>query len=225
MAYAQGGGRTGTPARRATAAVGTALVAALVLAACGSATGPQSAGADAADAVASALASGSAPGAAAGATATTSTAPAPTTSDSSTSESDRTPESLRFAGTTVDGTDFDAAELAGTPVIMWFWAPWCTVCRTEAKEIRKVAEEYEGRLTFLGVAGRGPLDDMKQFVDDTDIATITHVADETGEVWNKFGITAQPSFVFVAADGRAQVFVGGLYAPDLRRIADEIIAA
>lgn len=31
---------------------------------------------------------------------------------------------LAFAGTTVDGTPFDAGELAGTPVILWFWAPF-----------------------------------------------------------------------------------------------------
>lgn len=31
---------------------------------------------------------------------------------------------LVFTGTTVDGGDFDAETLAGTPTIMWFWAPF-----------------------------------------------------------------------------------------------------
>lgn len=31
---------------------------------------------------------------------------------------------LSFAGATVDGGQFDAAELAGTPVVLWFWAPF-----------------------------------------------------------------------------------------------------
>lgn len=31
---------------------------------------------------------------------------------------------LAFSGTTVDGAPFDAGELAGTPVVLWFWAPF-----------------------------------------------------------------------------------------------------
>jgi hypothetical protein len=31
---------------------------------------------------------------------------------------------LQFAGATVDGGRFDAATLAGTPVVLWFWAPF-----------------------------------------------------------------------------------------------------
>ena len=33
---------------------------------------------------------------------------------------DASPE---FTGSTVDGAPFDGAELAGTPVVLWFWAP------------------------------------------------------------------------------------------------------
>lgn len=29
-----------------------------------------------------------------------------------------------FAGPTVDGGRFDAATLAGTPTVLWFWAPF-----------------------------------------------------------------------------------------------------
>lgn len=32
--------------------------------------------------------------------------------------------SLDFTGTTIDGAPFDAATLAGTPVILWFWTPF-----------------------------------------------------------------------------------------------------
>jgi len=31
---------------------------------------------------------------------------------------------LDFSGTTLDGVTLDAATLAGTPVVAWFWAPW-----------------------------------------------------------------------------------------------------
>ncbi|WP_300009034.1 hypothetical protein [Pseudonocardia sp.] len=31
---------------------------------------------------------------------------------------------LDFTATTVDGAPFDAGELAGAPVVLWFWAPF-----------------------------------------------------------------------------------------------------
>jgi cytochrome oxidase Cu insertion factor (SCO1/SenC/PrrC family) len=31
---------------------------------------------------------------------------------------------LEFAAGTVDGGRFDASALAGTPVVLWFWAPF-----------------------------------------------------------------------------------------------------
>ena len=34
------------------------------------------------------------------------------------------PEILEFQAPLVGGGTFDAAELAGTPVAIWFWAPW-----------------------------------------------------------------------------------------------------
>lgn len=34
------------------------------------------------------------------------------------------PDALAFRGTTVDGAAFDGASLGGTPVVLWFWAPF-----------------------------------------------------------------------------------------------------
>jgi thiol-disulfide isomerase/thioredoxin len=62
---------------------------------------------------------------------------------------------LDFHGPTVDGQEFDGAALAGTPVVLWFWAPWCTICRAEAPDVAAVAAEYAGRVEVIGVAGRG----------------------------------------------------------------------
>lgn len=135
-----------------------------------------------------------------------------------------TPAALDFTGTTVAGADFQGADLAGQPVIMWFWAPWCTICRAEAPDVSEVAKEFEGRVTFLGIAGRGPLEDMQAFVEETSTEKITHVADVDGRLWSEFGVIAQPSFVFVAPTGEAQAFTGGLGATELRDVANQLLA-
>jgi thiol-disulfide isomerase/thioredoxin len=131
---------------------------------------------------------------------------------------------LGFRATTLEGSPFDAASLTGTPVVLWFWAPWCTICRAEAPDVAAVAAEYEGRVTFLGVPGLGEVADMREFVADTGTAGMTHVVDADGALWQRFGVVSQPAFVFVAADGTVQAFGGSLDPDSLRRTADELLA-
>ena len=123
---------------------------------------------------------------------------------------------LDFAGTTVDGAAFEGSELAGEPVAMWFWAPWCTICRAEAPDVAEVAAEFEGRVTVLGVPGRGEVDAMQDFVSDTATGGFTHVVDADGALWTRFGVVAQPTFVFVDSGGQMQTFAGSLDAEQLR---------
>lgn len=153
--------------------------------------------------------------------------PAETADDTTTSAAapaQATPEALDFTGTTVNGADFRGADLTGQPVVMWFWAPWCTVCRAESPDVAKVAKEFEGKVTFVGIAGRGPLEDMQAFVEETSTGGFTHVADVDGSLWSRFGVVAQPSFVFVTPSGEAQAFTGGLGEADLRDVANQLLA-
>jgi thiol-disulfide isomerase/thioredoxin len=117
---------------------------------------------------------------------------------------------LDFASTTTTGEAFDGAELVGEDVVLWFWAPWCTVCRSEAPQVEAAAEQLDGQVRVVGVASSGSLVDMQAFVAETGSADLTHVADVPGEVWARFGVVTQPTFVFVDDDGRTQTVPGGL---------------
>src|SRR6478736_5413787 len=74
------------------------------------------------------------------------------------------PAALSFTGTTLDGKKFDGASMAGKPVVLWFWAPWCATCAGEAASVHDLADKYHGQVDVLGVAGMGPEKDMHQFV-------------------------------------------------------------
>lgn len=117
---------------------------------------------------------------------------------------------LSFQAVTTDGAEFDASDLAGQDVVLWFWAPWCTICRSEAPSVAAAATQMDGKVEIVGVASSGTLEEMQAFVDETGAAAVTHVADVPGDVWRQFGVVAQPTFVFVNDDGRTQTFAGGL---------------
>ncbi|CAM4088173.1 redoxin domain-containing protein [Nocardiopsis rhodophaea] len=134
-----------------------------------------------------------------------------------------TPPALDFTTRTVDGNDFAGAELQGKPVVLWFWAPWCTVCRGEAEGVMKAAERHTDDVKFIGVAGRGEVDDMKKFVDDTETDGMTHIVDDDGSIWSGFEVTGQPAFSFLRADGTFHTVSGTLSDADLDGyIADDL---
>jgi thiol-disulfide isomerase/thioredoxin len=119
-----------------------------------------------------------------------------------------------FAGlslpATVDGARFDPAGVRDRPVVLWFWAPWCTVCRGEGPTVAKVAAEYAGKVSFVGVGGQGTTGAMSEFVQQTGTGRFPHLADVNGGLWRDYGVSAQPAFAFVTREGRADLRVGSM---------------
>ncbi len=131
---------------------------------------------------------------------------------------------LSFTAATLAGTELDVSTLAGEPVVLWFWAPWCTICRVEGPDVAAVAAELQGDVTFLGVPGRGAADDMRSFVDDTGTAALQHLVDVDGALWQRFRVVNQPSFAFVSPDGSVELFAGALGADELHARAAALSA-
>jgi thioredoxin 1 len=75
----------------------------------------------------------------------------------------------------VTDTAFEQAVLKSPiPVIVDFWAPWCTPCKMVAPILDKLAREYEGRLTVAKVN-----------------------TDENPDWMMKYGIQGIPTMLFV----------------------------
>ncbi|MEX2627522.1 MAG: thioredoxin domain-containing protein [Ilumatobacteraceae bacterium] len=116
---------------------------------------------------------------------------------------------------TLAGDTFDAAVLDGEATVLWFWAPWCTICRTEGPHVDAIAEAYGDAVRIVGVPGRDAVGPMEQFVADTGTGALTHVIDPDGRLWSEFGVFGQPAFAFIDADGEMEVVVGSLGARGL----------
>jgi thiol-disulfide isomerase/thioredoxin len=126
-----------------------------------------------------------------------------------------------FSSVTLAGESVTQATYEGKPTIMWFWAPWCTVCRAEAPTLAEVATELDGSVDVVGVAALGSTEEMNAFVSDTGISNFTQLADPNAEVWSVFGVASQPAFAFISADGSIDIVQGSLGKDEiLQRAAD-----
>lgn len=195
-------GPEGRPAARLTVA---ATLAGTLLAASACAVGPTSAQPAAEVAVPVATASTSA--------APSSAAPTPTGAPAV------VPDALRFTGRTLDGTAFSAAALAGRPVVLWFWAPWCATCASQAWTVAEIAPKYRDTVPIVGVAGLGEQKAMRSFVTEFELGGTTQIDDRAGALWRRFEIVEQSTFLIIDRDGKV-VHQGFLDGEDLtRRVA------
>jgi thiol-disulfide isomerase/thioredoxin len=54
---------------------------------------------------------------------------------------------------TLDGKATDLSRYVGRgPVLIEFWATWCSNCKELEPQLRRIATRYAGRVTLLGVA-------------------------------------------------------------------------
>jgi thiol-disulfide isomerase/thioredoxin len=113
------------------------------------------------------------------------------------------PEQLKFTAETVDGQQFDGESLAGSPAVLWFWAPWCPKCQAEAQTIAEVAGSA-GTVRFVGVAAQDEVPAMRDFVDRFELGAFPHIADTDTAVWQRFGVTYQPAYAFISSDGTVE---------------------
>jgi thiol-disulfide isomerase/thioredoxin len=127
------------------------------------------------------------------------------------------PATLRFSGKTLDGKAFDATTMAGKPALLWFWAPWCATCASEAMSVADLRTKYGDRLGILGIAGMGDNKAMHEFVSDLEVGNVPHLDDQAGRLWKRFKITQQSTYVLVDRTGK---IVKTGYLDDLQLTAE-----
>ena len=55
-------------------------------------------------------------------------------------------------------------------------------------------------MQFVGIAGLAPGADFATFIDETGTGGFTHLNDEVGDLWQRFGTGGRSTFMFVNDD-------------------------
>ena len=124
---------------------------------------------------------------------------------------------LDFRGQTFAGQTVDSTALRGTPILLNFYASWCTVCDRELPDFERVSERLAGRLHVLGANPQSNDTDaaQAQMIARTGV-TFPTLADPQDELVRQFNTTGGlPTTVFIDGDGVVRKVYNGLLTEQL----------
>ena len=109
-----------------------------------------------------------------------------------------------FSTQTLDGATVRLSQLHGKPVLLNFWATWCTACEVEMPEIQRASERYGSQgLTVLAVNyHQTNTAEMRTFLKRLG-ARFPAVYDPDGRIATAYGVAiGLPVSVFIYRSGK-----------------------
>jgi cytochrome c biogenesis protein CcmG/thiol:disulfide interchange protein DsbE len=90
----------------------------------------------------------------------------------------------------------------GTPVVLNFWASWCSPCRRELRAFEAVSEQTKGEVAFIGLDTRDDSRAAAARLLATTGARYPSGYDPAGQVASTYGLYGLPTTVFISSDGQ-----------------------
>ena len=107
-----------------------------------------------------------------------------------------------FAIEGLDGGTVRLSDYRGKPVVLNFWASWCTPCRQEVPLLQKTHEQIAGRGgVVLGVDTQDVTSDALSFLKERK-ATFPSLRDRDRSYVHEFGVTGYPETFLIDRQGR-----------------------
>ncbi|MGB8450960.1 MAG: cytochrome c biogenesis protein CcdA [Anaerocolumna sp.] len=127
------------------------------------------------------------------------------------------------------GNEHTLSDYKGKVVFLNFWATWCPPCKEEIPHIEELYKEYNlnaDDVVFIGVTNPKSeaypnnqdekKDDIISFL-ETNEYTFPTLFDETGEIFNKYNITAFPTTFMIDKEGNIFGYVPGMMTKDIMK--------
>ena len=109
-----------------------------------------------------------------------------------------------------DQVDITLSELKGTPVVINFWASWCTTCKDEQPLLESAWRHYKGKVMFLGLSHLDQDKNARAWLQCYDV-TYPNALDRGGKVYNAYHVQGVPETFFIDANGNVQDYYVGAF--------------
>ena len=116
----------------------------------------------------------------------------------------------------------------GKPIVINFWATWCSPCRQELPDFNRLYSEYGGRVTFMMVnltdGLRDTVEGTKSFVAQNGY-TFSVYFDTGHGAANAYGVSSIPQTTFIDRSGNIYTTrIGAMNEATLRGYLDALLS-
>ncbi len=113
-------------------------------------------------------------------------------------------EAPDFTVVDADGTEVKLSDYVGKPIVLNFWASWCSPCKSEMPEFNAAWEELEGEVQFLMVnmtdGARETVESAREYVEGEGF-TFPVLFDTKSEAAIAYSAYSLPTTYFIDAEG------------------------
>ena len=113
-----------------------------------------------------------------------------------------------FSAHTLSGETIRLSELRGKPVVLNFFAGWCSPCKKEAPHLQAAYETRGAEVAFLGVTFQDTAATARHFADEYGL-TFPILLDESEEIGRSYHVRSFPVTVFISPDGVIHAVIKG----------------
>ena len=109
-----------------------------------------------------------------------------------------------FTLAALDGSRVSLDDLRGRPVVINFWASWCSECKKEHPLLMKAHAEWENRVAFVGVIFQDSPGDARRFLlsrGESADSGYPNLLDPGSRVAIDYGVYGVPETFFIDRDG------------------------
>lgn len=103
-------------------------------------------------------------------------------------------------GMLLDGQSFNIQSYQGRPMLLHFWATWCSICKMEENSIDSISEDYE----VITVAMNSGNDmEVTAYLEEQALS-FPVVVDENGTIAERFGVRGVPTSFIIDPDANIE---------------------
>ena len=92
------------------------------------------------------------------------------------------------------------ADFKGQPIVLNFWATWCSPCKMEQPVLDWAAQNYKGKAVFIGIVFEDTEEATRKFLSETGVP-YPQVYDPKSTVAVDYGVSGVPETYFINRQG------------------------
>ncbi|MHA1558643.1 MAG: TlpA family protein disulfide reductase [Alphaproteobacteria bacterium] len=108
-----------------------------------------------------------------------------------------------------EGQAFNVIDFKGKPVIIHFWAPWCSVCTGELPSYAEFVHKTSNFVHIGVVLDKTTIENVREFYQKEKIKDLPTVVDNVKDLAIRFKVQSVPMTIFIGKDGKEKGRIEG----------------